>query len=220
MNPASISLRSLDLESVIEEIFARHKNDSQRLAPLADFCIPALNLFGLPDVKGGSIGELTVDGLGRTKSWDVAYAFSGKFRLLISLKSIWKNASGTIPNRIDDLMGEAANVQQLAPELVIGYVLIFDAAVDKERQKEPKILWSEFFKRAVNRIAIRKAPLWNYGLLEGTWFILIDSRNSPGQRLVDPDKAYADGERFFRSLVKRLHQREPAVPFTVDVTQL
>ena len=90
MNPANISLRGLDLESVIEEIFARHKNDSQRLAPLADFCIPALNLFGLPSVKGGSIGELTVDGIGRTKSWDVAYAFSGKFRILISLKSIWK----------------------------------------------------------------------------------------------------------------------------------
>jgi hypothetical protein len=29
----------------------------------------------------------------------------------------WKNASGTVPNRLDDLMGEAANVQQPAPEL-------------------------------------------------------------------------------------------------------
>jgi hypothetical protein len=214
------TLAGLDLEGAIEQIIARHKNDSQRLAPLADFCVPALDRFGLPDVKGGSIGELSVSGLGRTKAWDVAYEFSGKFRLLISLKSIWKNAGGTVPNRIDDLMGEAANVQQLAPELVIGYVLIFDAAVDSRRQKPPLIMWSEFFEQAVRRIAIREAPLWNYGLLEGTWFILIDSRNAPGQRLVNPTKAYADGEAFFRSLVKRLYQREPAVPFTLDVSQL
>lgn len=220
MTPLHISLAGLDLEGAVEQIIARHKNDSQRLAPLADFCVPALARFGLPHVKGGSIGELAVRGFGRTKAWDIAYEFSGKFRLLISLKSIWKNVSGTVPNRIDDLMGEAANVQQLAPELVIGYVLLFDAAKDSSRKKEPRIMWSEFFEKAVRKIAIREAPLWNYGLLEGTWFILIDSRNSPGQRLVNPAKAYADGEDFFRSLVKRLHQREPAVPFTIDVTEL
>jgi hypothetical protein len=215
-----MSLAGLDLERAIEEIIARHKNDSQRLAPLADFCVPALARFGLEGVKGGSIGELSVRGFGRTKAWDVAYDFAGKFRLLISLKSIWKNASGTVPNRIDDLMGEAANVQQLAPELVIGYVLVFDAAADSMRKNPPRIPWSEFFEAAVRKIAVREAPLWNYGLLEGTWFILIDSRNAPGRRLVNSAKAYADGEQFFRSLVKRLYQREPAVPFTIDVSQL
>jgi hypothetical protein len=209
------SLDGLDLEVAIEQIIAKSKNDAQRLSPLADFCVPALERFGLPGVRGGSTGELAVGGIGRTKAWDVAYEFAGKFRLLVSLKSIWKNASGTVPNRIDDLMGEAANVQQLAPELVIGYVLVFDAAADSRRVKPPRIMWSEFFEAAVKRIAIREAPLWNYGLLEGTWFILIDSRNPSGKRLVDPAKAYADGSLFFRSLVRRLYQREPAIPFTI-----
>jgi hypothetical protein len=218
--PSGPSLSTLDLESAIERIIAKKKTDSQRLSPLADFCIPALAAFGLPNVRGGSIGELPVKGLGRVKAWDVAYEFAGKFRLLVSLKSIWKNASGTVPNRIDDLMGEAANVQQFAPELVIGYILVFDAAADSLRHNEPKIPWSQFFENAVRRIAIREAPLWNYGLLEGTWFILIDSRNAPGQRLVNRTKAYSDGEAFFRSLVKRLYQREPAIPFTIDVQQL
>jgi hypothetical protein len=211
-----LTLQGLDLESSVEEIMARHKNDAGRLSPLADFCVPALARFGLPDVRGGSTGELSVGGVARRKAWDVAYEFSGKFRLLISLKSIWKNASGTVPNRLDDLMGEASNVQQLAPELVIGYVLLFDVAVDSRRKREPRVMWSEFFEAAVKRIAVREAPLWNFGLLEGTWFIAIDSRKPKGSRLVSPTKAYAEGEKFFRALVRRLHQREPAINLTVS----
>src|SRR5439155_17987733 len=104
--------------------------DAGRLAPLADYSKRALEGCGLPGVRGGQGGELKVTGLARTKAWDVAYEFAGKFRLLISLKSIWKNASGTVPNRLDDLMGEAANVQQMSPETVTGYILLFDAQAD------------------------------------------------------------------------------------------
>ena len=55
---------------------------------------------------------------------------------LISLKSIWKNVAGTVPNRLDDLMGEAANVQQMSPEVVTGYIMLFDKSQDYERQME------------------------------------------------------------------------------------
>jgi hypothetical protein len=204
----------LELATVIDEIAKKHKTDSGRLGPLADFAKQEFDRYGLPGVRGGSGGELKVQGLGRIKSWDVAYEFAGKFRLLVSLKSMWKNASGTVPNRLDDLMGEAANVQQLAPELVIGYILVFDTVADSVRNDG--LRWSQFFENAVKRIAVRGAPLWNQGLLEASWFILIDSTQPDGAKLVDPEKVRAEGDQFFTALVKKLRQREPAIPFTTE----
>ena len=150
--------------------------------------------------------------MARTKNWDVAYNYAGKDRLLISLKSIWKNAGGTVPNRIDDLMGEAANVQQMSPEIMVGYVLLFDSAADSIRTEDGR-LWSDFFELAVRRVAVRRAPLWNQGLIEGAWFIKFDSRKPDGARLDDPAKVMQDEDRFLSALLKELRLREPAIPF-------
>ncbi len=145
---------------------------------MADYAIAQLDYHGLPGVKGGSSGELRIEGLARSKDWDVAYDFAGKprlsrsgfwyipfaerdfrhvigllvpfgerdvlghrpnpdlLRLLLSLKSIWSNAGGSIPNRIDDLIDEAANVQQMSPEIVIGYLLLFDTKADRRRRED------------------------------------------------------------------------------------
>lgn len=157
----------MGLEDAIDKIVNRPPQASDRLAPLADFAIEQLAKHGLPDARGGSSSELSIRGLARSKKWDVAYDFAGKPRFLLSLKSIWRNAGGTVPNRIDDLMGETANVQQLSPEVVVGYILLFDAKADSVR-REDGLYWSERFEHAVKRIAIRKAPVWNQGLLEGT----------------------------------------------------
>jgi len=200
------------LEDVIHAITEKRTQDSSRLAPLADYIRLELEEYGLPGVRGGTGGELKIQGMARDKDWDVAYNFAGKDRLLISLKSMWSNASGTVPNRIDDLMGEAANVQQMAPEIVTGYVVIFDAKADSTRRDGR--LWSQFFEDSVKRLTIRKAPLWNQGLLEGTWFIRIDSRNPRGSRVVNPTKAAAAGREFFLSLLRELVHREPAIPLT------
>lgn len=170
-----------------------------------------LEAHGLEGVKGGTGGELKVKGFARTKDWDVAYEFAGKFRLLISLKSMWKNAAGTVPNRIDDHMGEIANVQQMHPEIVIGYVVLFDVRADSVR-KADGLSWSAYFENAIKTIAIRKAPLWNQGLLEGSWFIRFDGSRPSGERLVDPQLTNAEGEAFLRALLAELKLREPAVP--------
>ena len=124
-----------------------------------------------------------------------------------------------MPNRLDDLMGEAANVQQLAPEIVIGYVLIFDVRDDSIRQADERP-WSEYFEMAIKRLAVRGAPLWNQGLLEGTWFIRIDSSRPVGDRLLEPEKTLTDGVDFFRSLLRKLAQREPAIPFSKPIEEL
>jgi hypothetical protein len=205
-----------DLEQVIDDIAGRHVKDSGRLVPLADYAKRRLEMFGLPNVRGGAGGELKVAGIGRTKAWDVAYEFAGKFRLLISLKSMWKNIGGTVPNRLDDLMGELANVQQFMPEVVIGYILIFDATMDKMRRDGKT--WSAHFEDSIRHIAIRRAPLWNQGLLEGFWFIRFRSDMPNGSRIVEPASTAVQGDAFFKALVAELHRREPAVPLTVDPT--
>ncbi len=204
---------SLSLEDVVEEVMSKNTKDSKRLGALADYAKEQLEQYGLPGVQGGTGGELKIQGMARLKDWDIAYNFAGKNRLLISLKSLWRNASGTVPNRLDELMGETANVQQMSPEIVSGYVLLFDNQADSIRRNDG-LLWSDYFQRAVNHIAIRKAPLWNQGLLEGAWFIRIDSSKPFGERIIDPEKTAREGESFFKSLLKELKIREPAISFS------
>lgn len=200
------------LEDAIDRLLSLPATSTLRLQVLADHLVSVLVEGGLPSATGGSERELKVPGLARTKNWDVAYEFAGKFRLLVSLKSMLNNVSGSVPNRLDDLQGELANVQQLRPELVIGYVILFDVAQDSTRKDQK--LWSDFFEDALKRIAIRRAPLWNQGLLEGLWFVRFDSRRPSGQRVIDPEKTFSDRKAFVDAMLSELRLREPAVPFT------
>lgn len=199
------------LEDCIEVLLASPTTSTTRLLPLADLVKELFRASGLHNVRGGSGGELCVPGLARVKDWDVAYEFAGKFRLLVSLKSLLKNLSGSIPNRLDDLQGELANIQQLWPEIVIGYVVLVDVASDSVRRQDQRS-WLQFFEDALRRISIRRPPLWNQGLLEALWYIRFDSRLPRGQRLVDPDAVAAEGQRFIATLIAELAKREPAVP--------
>jgi hypothetical protein len=99
---------------------------------------------------------------------------------------------------------------------VIGYVVLFDVAQDGIRQADG-LRWSDFFEAAIRAMAIRYAPLWNQGLLEGAWFVRFDSRLPAGQRLVDPTKTSLDGQRFVYSLLCELQRREPAIEFTKEL---
>lgn len=200
------------LEEAIESLLSKPSTSTHRLNVLADHMKSLLKEAGLPDVQGGSSGELQVPGLARTKDWDIAYEFAGKFRLLISLKSMLGNISGSVPNRIDDVQGEIANVQQLRPEIVIGYVVLFDVKEDTNRRDGGT--WSEFFESAIQKLSIRRAPLWNQGLLEGSWFIRFDSRKPTGQRLIDSKSAEENGRKFNAALLCELQRREPAIKFT------
>ena len=201
------------LEQVIERLLQSPSTSTKRLQLLADHVRELLHDSGLPGAQGGSGGELKVPGLTRTKDWDVAYEFAGKFRLLVSLKSMLANISGSVPNRLDDLQGELANVQQLRPEIVIGYVVLFDVAEDTAR-KEDNAMWSDYFESALRRMTIRKAPLWNQGLLEGLWFIRFDSGRPKGKRLVAPARVEQEKQEFLKALLCELKLREPAVPFS------
>lgn len=199
----------LKLSDAIDDLLTRATQDSGRLNRLATFCIEEFARQGLKGVRGGQADEVGIRGFGRQKDWDLAFVLAEKPRLLVSLKSILKNLAGTVPNRLDDLMGEAANVQQLQPEVVIGYVVIMDIAEDKMR-KDGKT-WSDHFEGNLRKIAVRKAPLWNQGLIEAIWLIRIDSRLPVGQRILDTVDMDAKGKTFFQALLAELHLREPTL---------
>lgn len=199
----------LSLSDAIDDLLLRKKQDSGRLNLLATYCIEAFKRAGLPGVRGGKADEVGIRGLGRQKDWDLAYVLAGKPRLLVSLKSILKNFSGVVPNRLDDLMGEVANVQQLSPELVIGYVVVVDEKENSVHRSDGT--WIDHFEANLRKIAIRRAPLWNQGLIEAIWLIRIDSRNPAGQRVVNTSAADAAGTGFFRALLDELYVREPAL---------
>lgn len=200
----------ISLSAAVDDLLKRPTQDPGRLNMLADYCIEAFARAGLPGVKGGKANEVGIRGLARQKDWDLAYVLAGKPRLLISLKSILKNLAGTVPNRLDDLMGEAANVQQLSPEIVIGYVVIMDEAQDSQR-RDGKGTWSDHFEANLRRIAIRRAPLWNQGLIEGAWLIRINSLRQQGRRIVNALDMDAKGTDFFRALLDELYLREPTL---------
>ena len=199
----------VSLSDAVDDLLTRQTQDPGRLNKLASFCIEEFARHGLAGVRGGQADEVGIRGFGRQKDWDLAFVLADKPRLLISLKSILKNLAGTVPNRLDDLMGEAANVQQLQPEVVIGYVVIMDEAEDRRRRDG--MTWSDHFEANLRRIAVRKAPLWNQGLIEGIWLIRIDSRRPAGSRITDIVDMDAKGTTFFKALLDELYLREPTL---------
>lgn len=60
----------------------------------------------------------------RTKAWDVGLLVDGKPRLGISCKSIISNHAGTVPNRVDDMLGEAVSLHRAFPDAVLGYLFM------------------------------------------------------------------------------------------------
>jgi hypothetical protein len=84
-----------------------------------------------------------------------------------------------------------------------------DEAEDRTR-KDGKT-WSDHFENNLRKIAIRKAPLWNQGLIEGIWLIRIDSRKPAGNRITDILDMDAKGTDFFQALLDELYLREPTL---------
>ena len=175
----------------------KKRQSPNRLAMLADLCVEQLGQRGIVDAAK----EIQVPGIGRTKRWDVGWPSEGRVRLGISLKSLLSNIPGTVPNRIDDLAGEMANVQLLSPEIVTGYIVIFDTAGGGLRRDGQT--WVAFFREAVNRLSGRDAPAWAAGMVESSAVIEVDFSASPCIVHVP------DMDKFFDRLANSVKARNP-----------
>src|SRR5712691_2904195 len=116
--------QSLSLQEAIDSLYdiavvQQKATSTIRLQRLAEYCVQGLARRGLISAER----EAIIPGGGRPKQWDVAWKYHEKYRLAISLKSILRNLAGTVPNRVDDLMGEVTNIQMYSPEVVVGYLM-------------------------------------------------------------------------------------------------
>ncbi len=170
-----------------------------RLDSLAEFCVQELSGRGLRDVQK----EVEIPGAGRTKKWDVAWEYDGKHRLGISLKSLLKNLGGTVPNRIDDLIGEVANAQLHSPEIAIGYVMIFNVAEDQFSPKHDST-WFELLESRLNSLSGRRSPSWTTGTVED--FVLVKVDFSQRASILSTSKSF---DAFFDTLAAQVVARNP-----------
>lgn len=170
-----------------------------RLKALAEHVIGELDARGLK----GAQPEQTVLGGGRSKAWDVAWEHDGKHRLAVSLKSILRNLAGTVPNRIDDLMGEAANVQLHSPEIVVGYAMVFDRSTDTFSAKHGST-YSDLLRTRLGSLAGRRPPAWTIGTVEA--FAIVEVDFSERAEIVHRGDAL---DVFFDTLVEQTRLRNP-----------
>ena len=177
----------------------RKSTSTSRLDVLADFCVQELTRHGLNDVEK----EAAIPGAGRDKKWDVAWRYDGKYRLGISLKSLLKNLGGTVPNRIDELIGEVTNAQLHSPEIVIGYVMIFNVAEDGFSKKHDST-WCDLFRERVTSLSGRRPPSWTAGTVEDFLLVEVDFRS--GSSILATSRTF---DAFFGTLVDQVTARNP-----------
>lgn len=113
------------------------------MAEIQRWCVTELSKAGVE----GALIEQTVPCYYRDKDWDVALWGQEEPQLAISTKSIVRNLAGTVPNRLDDMLGEAVSLHRAFPRAVIGYLLIM-ADEDEGKNKD------DWFQTCGNRLAL------------------------------------------------------------------
>lgn len=191
-------------QSAVDELYRiavieGNATSTARLDLLADYCVQEIDRRGLKNVEK----EATIPGGGREKKWDVAWQYEGKYRLGISLKSILRNLRGTVPNRIDDMIGEVTNAQLYSPEIVIGYIMIFNIAEDRYSPKHGST-WCDLIRNRIGSLSGRRPPSWTTGTVED--FMLVEVDFNTGPSILRTSQPL---ERFFDTLVEQVVLRNP-----------
>ena len=190
----------VSLQNAIDDLYRiavveKKPTSTNGLAMLADMCVEQLARRGVDDAAR----DVSVPGIGRSKNRDIAWpGDGGRGRLGISLKSLLRNVAGSVPNRVDDLIGEMANVQLLSPEIVTGYIMIFDTTGPGATAR-----LVGRFRDAVERLSGRDAPSWATGMVEAATIVEVDFAEAP--RIV----AEPDMSAFFDRLAHCVRQRNP-----------
>ena len=194
----------ISLQDAVDDLFRiavveGKSTSTSRLKKLADYCVEQLEECGLRGVET----EAPIPGAGREKQWDVAWQHGGKYRLGISLKSILKNLDGTVPNRIDDLIGETANAQLSSPEIVIAYIVIFNVE-DDSLSPRYGMTWSDLMHSRLSSLSGRGAPSWATGMIEDFMLVNVDFGSS--SKVISVSKQLT---AFFDGLVDQIALRNP-----------
>ncbi|MYD46394.1 MAG: hypothetical protein F4W92_08590 [Gammaproteobacteria bacterium] len=196
----------ISLQDVVNDLYRivireGKKTSKKRLDLLARMCEEQLALRGIDNVET----ETSIPGFGREKEWDVSWSVAGKIRLGISLKSLLSNISGTVPNRIDDFMGEMANVQLRYPEIVMGYIMIIGVNEKKGEVLKDAARYFDRFHDAIKQLTGRDAPSWAAGTVEASAIISVDFHTQPRAQILHMPNV----DDFFDHIAVKLSERNP-----------
>jgi len=111
----------MDLAQAMVDFRGRKARAPNRQVAIQMYCCAELARRGLTDARI----EVPMRGFYREKkNWDVGLVERGEPRLGISCKSIIKNHAGTVPNRVDDMLGKAVSLHRAYPQAVLGYLFM------------------------------------------------------------------------------------------------
>lgn len=189
------AVNSLYEKTVVEKA----ATSTLRLQVLAEYCIEQLAKRGLEEARA----DQDLPGGARTKNWDVVWFHNGKHRLAISLKSLLKNLGGTVPNRVDDLIGEVTNLQMHSPEVVTGYLMLFDTSEDSVDTKHGGT-WCDVLTRRLEVLSGRAMPVWGTGMVEAACVVRLDFSKRPTMLTAEEEV-----HSFFDTLVAEVFARNP-----------
>jgi hypothetical protein len=162
----------VDLAQAMKLFREKHPRASTRQEAIQLYCCEELAKRGL----AGAEMERTMPGHYRPKKWDVGLLVEGEPRLGISCKSIISNHGGTVPNRVDDMLGEAVSLHRAYPRAVLGYLFMMSrrdeseatkrrtdavgglTAARKAKLQEDADRWFERLVESVSTAANRKSP--------------------------------------------------------------
>ena len=100
-------------------------------------------------------------------------------------------------------MGEAANIQLYSPEIVIGYIMIFDVATDAYSSKHQST-WVDLLGSRLSALSDRRPPYWTVSTIEG--FVLTKVDFSVSKSILSSAK---DFDEFFDRLATDVKHRNP-----------
>lgn len=162
----------VDLVEAMVDFRARPARASNRQEAIQIYCCDELHKRGLD----GARIEVPMHGAYRVKQWDVGLTVEGEPRLGISCKLIISNHGGTVPNRVDDLLGETVSLHRAFPTAVLGYLFMMSRRDEslKESRKTANTggltparrqelhdradHWFELLVGSVNRASNRRGP--------------------------------------------------------------
>lgn len=169
-----------------------------RLDVLAEYCEDEMVDRGIAPWED----EVRLNAWARDKNWDVVHPPEGRPKVAISMKSILKNLAGTIPNRTDDLIGEVTDLQMRYPEIVIGYIVLVDAADTDEESNRSE--WADELESRLESISGRSPPYWGAGSVEAACVIKTNLAGDGGPEVLTDE---SETEEFFDTIVEQYKER-------------
>jgi hypothetical protein len=197
------------LQNALADYYRRAAQASNRMAAVQTLIRLELERqFSILGPLGEVKLEASIKGKHRPKNWDVTFSYARRPQLAVSTKAIMRNPGGTVPNRIDDAMGECVNVHAHDPGMVLGYLFVMDAAHGQRPTRNGR-MWTDILADSLASFSGRRSERDANELFEAATLLVVDfSAEPPGIRF---HPGLLGWQEFFDVLVGHVRARHPAI---------